>query len=646
MSNNHQKTKTKTIPSASFTPAKKKPVPATNDKFRWMPILCIILAFIVYTPVFNAGFVNWDDDDYVQNNYSITSFDNFKEIITQPVQGNYHPLTMLTIAGNYAISGKNAGSYHIVNLLIHLLNILLVFLFIRKLTGDKPWIAFIASLLFAVHPLHVESVAWVAERKDVLYSFFFLFGLIQYLRYLKTGKILDYIFVLGLFILSVLSKPAAIVFPIVLLAIDFYYDRLKIAKSYVEKIPFFLLSLVFGLLTMHAQKLQGAVGGADMFPVHFRFFFGFYGIMMYTIKAIWPFNLCTFYPFPAINETLPIQYYLAPLFSILLLVILVLTYRKNKLIAFAILFYGINLLLVLQFLPVGSAIIADRYTYISLIGFSLIPGYYFQQWIDRNKGIVPFSAAIILGLVAIILSALSFKQSATWKNSAALWDRAIEVSPSSRAYTNRGLIYKRETNYDKALEMYNKAIKLNKVEKDALINRGNIYFSKQQFDLAIADYNECLKIDSTVQKAIENRGSAYSSQGKYDLAIKDLDNAIKLNPKTESGYANRAVYYQATGQHLKAIDDFNMHMQINHLRDADIINSIGVSYLNLKKYDSAVTEFSEAIRMKEDGVYYSNRAIGYFYMGKKTEAINDVNKSESLGVKVNDVFKASLQSVK
>ncbi len=607
-----------------------------------MPAICVILAFIIYTPVFKAGFVNWDDDDYVVKNYSITSLGNFKEIVSQPVQGNYHPLTMLTLAANYAITGKNAGSYHIVNLLIHLLNILLVFFFVKRLTGNKPWLAFIVALLFAVHPLHVESVGWVSERKDVLFSFFFLAGLLQYLKFLETNRISKYLFVFGLFILSLLSKPTAIIFPIVLLAIDYYKGRLNISRTYYEKIPFVLLSLVLALMTIHAQKLQGAVGGADLFPVHFRFFFGFYGIMMYAAKAIWPFSLCTFYPFPAVNNALPVAYFFSLLFGFALFAAFIFTYRKYKLIAFGILFYLVNLLLVLQFMPVGSAVIADRYAYLPLIGVFLVPGYFFQQYIDAQKGKLPVAGMAILVVTSVILSALTFKQSATWKDSASLWDNAIRVSPSSRAYSNRGLIYKRENNYDKALEMYNNAIKLNKIEKEALINRGNIYFNRKQFELAITDYNMVISLDSVNQKAIENRGSAYGALGKYERAISDLNKAIQLNPKTENGYANRAVLFQTINRHPEAIADFYRHMEVNHQQSADILNSIAISYLRQKDFKNALKVLTQTIDLDPQGIYYRNRALVYGELGRRAEAKADALKAQSLGTIIDPKFLNSL----
>ena len=608
-----------------------------------MPLLCIAFGLIAYYPVFNAGFVNWDDEDYVVKNPDITSFANLGEIVTRPVQGNHHPLTMLTLAANYAISGQNAGSYHVVNLLLHLLNILLVFFLVKRLTGDKPWLAFVVAIFFAVHPLHVESVAWVSERKDVLYSFFFLAGLLVYLRYLETGKPVHYISVLGLFVLSLLSKSAAVVFPVVLLAVDFLYGRLRSPKTWIEKIPLLILSLAMGLLTLHAQKLQGAVLQADQFPPYFRIFFGFYGMMMYLVKAIWPLHLGAFYPFPPVNEPLPTVYYVSVLAGMGLFAAFILTYRKNKTIAFAILFYLINLALVLQFMPVGSAVIADRYAYLPLIGVFLVPGFYFQKWVDKNKGKVPLTGIAVLAVLTVILTVLTVRQSATWKDSASLWDQVIRVAPGSQAYTMRGLIFKEENDNERALEMFDKAIRMNRIEKLGLVNRGIIYSGRKQFDKSIADYSACLAMDSNFLLALENRGADYVSLGKYDLALTDLNKVIRLNPKSEYAYKNRGILYQSTDRNAQAIEDFYMHIEINPSGSADILNAIAVSYIRLKDYQRALDVLSQAIKAEEKGMFYMNRAIAYRRLERKQEALTDALKARSLGYPVDQNFINSLK---
>ena len=592
---------------------KKRPVGKVvvqgKKNFSWMLIVCIILTFIVFIPVFKAGFVNWDDTDYVTTNRTIQSLSNFSEIVTTPVQGNYHPLTMLTLAFNYSWSGMDATSYHVVNLLLHILNVILVFFFILRLTGNKQWTAFITALLFAIHPLHVESVMWVAERKDVLYSLFFLAGLIAYLHYIKKRTLLRFSAVLGLFILSLLSKPSAIIFPIVLLAIDYYYSRLSEPRTYFEKIPFLLFSIIFGVLALYGQSLVGAVRYTSLIPLHFKLFFGFYGIMIYLVKAIVPLNLCTFYPYPAINQTLPIIYYLSPLITLFLGIFFFAGLRKNRLITFAGLFYFINLALVLQFYPVGSAVVADRYTYLPMIGVFLAGGYYFQKWADAHSGKpTPFAIALLI-TVSFALTFLAYQQSYTWENDALLWDKAISAAPSSKAYTNRALIYKNANQNDKALEMFTQAINMNAAEMDALLNRGEIYFNEKKFDLAIVDYNQCLAIYPLEQQSIQNRGAAYAAIGKYDLALADMSLALKLNPNSVNGYANRALLEQTLNRHQAAIDDFYQHMKINPDKTGDVWNAIGVSYLRLNQRSKALECFNNAIKLTKNQIFINNREL-------------------------------------
>ncbi len=334
---------------------------AASDQSKWFYLGGILLLTVIaYWPVFKAEFVNWDDPDYVANNLTIRSLSNIKAIFTTPIQGNFHPLSMLSLAFNYAISGMEPGSYHVLNLLFHLINIVLVFYFVNKLTEQKFWIATVTALLFALHPLHVESVAWVAERKDVLYTTFFIAGLIAYLNYLKSKKISKLIPVLFFYLLSLMSKPAAVIFPVVLLAIDLYFERLKNLNTYFEKIPFFLLALILGVLTLQAQTAKGAVADVSLFPFVFRFFFGFYGIMMYLINTVFPFNLCTFYPYPPVNQSLPTSYYLSIIVTIGLAFVFFYSLNKHKIIGFGLLFFIVNLVLCLHFFSVGCAFFGVR----------------------------------------------------------------------------------------------------------------------------------------------------------------------------------------------------------------------------------------------------------------------------------------------
>lgn len=612
-----------------------------NSK-KWLMILCIlILTVFAYAPVFKADFVNWDDEDYVVHNTTIHSPLKIHKIISEPVSGNYHPVTMLSLAIDYWISDGDAKWFHFINVLIHLINIILVFIFIFQLSGNKKWIACITALLFAVHPLHVESVAWISERKDLLYSAFFLGGLILYLRYLNKKKMITLAGVFLLFVFSLLSKPAAVIFPIVLLSIDFYKKRLDHWQTYVEKIPFFIFSVVFGLITIHIQKEFEATGKLH-YSLFSRFLFANYGIMMCLIKTIFPVKLCAYYPLPALNARLPLYFYFSILFSLVLSSAFFISLKKNKTIAFGILFYIINLILVLQLIPVGSAIIADRYAYIPLIGPFLLTGMFIQQRIDKNNGKMPVLWIVILSIIVFSFTILTNRLSTSWKNSAALWDRAIKICPSSLAYANRGLVYKNDGKTKEALNMFTKAIDLDRFQTDALINRANIYFRQQRYVSAIKDYSQCLAVEPSNDLALANRGGAYLAIGMIDSARADLNRAIDINPSTMNGYRNRGMLHILTKQYQAAIDDYKKHLQIVPDETGEIWNKIGYAFQQLGEHRKAIDAFSKAISIYENGSYFYLRALSWIQLKEYENARNDINKAVQLGMEINNDLLKSL----
>jgi protein O-mannosyl-transferase len=615
------------------SPTVKNNKPDTKENLSWYLAICIILALISFSPVFKAGFVNWDDDYYVIKNQTIHSPANIGSILKDPVQGNFHPLTMLSLAIDYWISGGKPGWFHMVNVILHLLNIVLVFLFFYLFSGRKKWIAAVTALLFAVHPLHVESVAWISERKDVLYSAFFIGGLILYLKYLDKSSIKTLTLVFFLFMFSLLSKPAAVVFPLVLLAIDFYFNRLNVKRAYLEKIPFFIVSIIFGFITLQVQKTQGAYSDAATFPFSSRFFFGNYGLMMYLIKTVIPVRLCAFYPFPAVNVSLPAVYYLSAGFTAALIILFVFSFKRHKEVAFALMFYVINLMLVLQFFAVGSAVVADRYTYIPLLGPFFLAGFYLQQYVDAGNGRISMTASMVAAALILILVVLSWRQASTWKDGGTLWDQAIKVSPCGKAYANRGSIYKQEGDIPKAMEMFNRAIAMDAYETDALVNRANVYFSQQKYLPAIADYTRCLEIEPRNAKAFANRGAAYLAIGSTDSALFDLNRAIELDPLTQNGYKNRGMLYLTTRHYTEAIADYQKHISLAGDPDGETGIRIGYAYQQTGNYMRSIEALTEAIRISGKGNGYYMRALSFYYSGDIPKAKSDMEQALAKGVR-------------
>ena len=353
------------------------PTTSSTEKNQYLVYGIIIVLFIIsmiaFYPIVKNDFIStWDDSVYIINNQllhdlswqgiiNIFSYgDEFQKLIN-----NYHPLTIFSLAFNYKISGLSPASYHLTNMILHGFNAVLAFLFVYLLCRRRIWPALISGLFFAIHPMHVESVAWISERKDVLYAFFFLAGLIAYLKYLENEKVWKLGIALFLFIFSCLSKAMAVPFPLILLLIDYLMRRRFSWKLIIEKIPFFIIALIIGFMSVHLQSMS-AINKFETFTLYQRTMHASYGFIAYILKFFNPSDLSAFYPYPAITTTglLPISFRIAPYICIIVAGLLIwVSTRKGEIprvIVFGILFYFFTIILVLQFLSVGKAIMADR----------------------------------------------------------------------------------------------------------------------------------------------------------------------------------------------------------------------------------------------------------------------------------------------
>ena len=614
----------------------------------------VLLTYIAFSPSLKNGFTNWDDNVYVAENTLIKSIsgDNIKKMFNtnSVVSNNYHPITILSLAIDYKLSGFNPKTYHLTNLVFHLLNTILVFWFIFLLSGKKTAVAAIVALFFGIHPMHVESVAWISERKDVLYTFFFLAALIGYHKYLLTAgkrKILLYAFILLLFLLSILSKAMAVVLPLVLLLIDYYKERKFDKYVILEKLPFFALSLVFGVLASQIQS--GAIADIETFTWLQRLSFASYGLINYIYNLFIPVNLSCFYPYPNLIEgNLPIIFYISPLIVLCLFIVIFLSIKKNKIIAFGFLFFCVTIVLVLQFISVGQVIMADRYSYLPYIGL-LFPIAMSYEWLrQQNKKHNRYK--IISNLLLIICISLSIwlthNRTKVWKNSDVLWTDAISKYPGSEAYRNRGsyLVNKiaydigekrvAENEYDRALEDFNMSIKINPNNAKVYINRANIHGLKSKFDLALSDYSKAIELDNTDAQTFFNRAITYSMMKQYDKAAVDYTTALSLNPALIAAKENRAYVYVDNGNYEKAIVDLNELIQANPAK-SNYYFYRGFAYFKLENTPAALADNSTAIQLSPDfSAAYFNRSVINKKMGKFNDALEDALKAKSLGYTV------------
>lgn len=569
-------------------------------KFGVLAVILLFTAFL-YWPSLDNGFTNYDDNVYVtENSHLVWNSANLDTLLTKQVAGNFHPLTMWSLAwdrGSDASTPPAPRPFHQTSLVLHLLNTILVFWLALRLRFGT-WVAAIAALFFAIHPLHVESVAWVSSRKDVLYSFFFLGGLIAATHARSKNTInwgyLALVFVL--FVLSLLSKPAAIIFPLVLWLLHWYEDRSGAVqgKNLLYLIPFLICSAISTVITFAYQKDIGAVD--EQFTVVQRFLFACYGAVVYLVKLVLPFNLSAFHPAPYANANLGINFYLAPLGAGALLAVGVWAYQKHRNLFFAIAFYLINLVLVLGFVKLGSSLYAERYTYMAYTGWLMLAGLgLVQLWKKGGIMRVP-AAALLLGFTAMF-AVQTRNQIGVWKNSETLWNQVIKLYPTEKNYSARGYDYYTTRQWDKALRDFDRCYALNPNVESTLtirgiclqkLNRpdealkvytecqakfpnsipaafelGNILFSKQQYQEAIAQYNTAVRLSPNHIDALNNRGNAWFMLKDYPKAIADFSSVLFLNPNFISGLNNRGSARLALGDRAAAAKDFKKSLELN-----------------------------------------------------------------------------------
>jgi tetratricopeptide (TPR) repeat protein len=609
----------------------------------------LFLTFTAYLPCLNNGFTNWDDPLYVLRNPLLRNPD-VVDVVTTPVAYNYHPATIWSLALNYKISGTDPSSYHWLNLLLHLANTGLVFLFVRRLSRNRFWTTVVTSLFFGIHPMHVESVAWIAERKDVLYAFFYLLGMIAYLRYLDRMQPAWLAATLLAFALSVASKPSAVVFPLTLLAIDFYRRRPLRVRVLLEKLPFVAISLAAGILTIHAQEITGAIDTQHWGPSLQKVVFACYGIMMYAVKLFWPVHLSAIYPYPGPGEALRWQFYLAlGLVAICVPAILYLC-RRNRPVLFGIAFFFVNIALVLQVFTVGQAIMADRYTYLPYVGLFLALAW----WLDEEPA--PRSAGSVwrtlLAGTFIFLAPFSlvqtWKRCDVWKNSETLWNDTITKYPHRivYAYYNRGYYYYQDARrFDAALADFDQAIAIDPRAADVWLIKGNLLADLGRTDSAMVCLDQALRLKPDLDLAWSNRSAVKLRMGDVSGALSDAERAIALNPRLREAYCNLALAYARMEEYEKSIAASRRAIALDprHPDNYAQYASIGVALEGVKRYAEAITALNEAIRLvprrdSKAGGYYLFRSYARLALGDRAGALQDANEALRLGATVDPAY--------
>jgi protein O-mannosyl-transferase len=524
---------------------------------------------------------DWDDAGYIINNPIVrdVTAHGLRTIFKEPVMGNYHPLTILSYAIEYSYVELEPWLYHFDSLVLHIMVTMLVYCFVNLLSG-KPVAAIIAALLFGLHPMHVESAAWVAGRKDLFCALFYFAACIAYICYLRatTNKKWGwYAAVLILFICSLLSKPVAVTLPLALLLIDYFEGRQWRLTLLFAKVPHFILSLLFGIISVKIQHGGGAMAAQKVpYNILERIALGGYALTTYLWKAVLPVNLRCFYAYPQkVDGALSVIYYLYPL-AIAGLVFLVWKYaRRNKAIVLGLSFFLINIALLLQFIPVGEAIVAERYSYIPYLGLFFVAGWLVATFMERAgkpaaRGVAAIALVYIGGL-----GYLAHERCKVWYDSMSLWTDEVEKEPEHAplAYNNLGFIYfnKRATAtnleekavyHDSAMYYMEKAVEIDPGFVNAQQGLGMLYYMKGNFEASAYHFRTALEKSPTAEN-YSDYANLLVQLGRNDSALMDYSTAISINPSLFVGYLNRGKLLKTLNRCGDAIMDFDKAININ-----------------------------------------------------------------------------------
>lgn len=634
--------------------------PLGNRTSVWLSAIFVaLITFVIYLPALKNGFVNWDDDLYVYENINIESIDLdfLKWSFTSQVASHWHPLTLFSLALDYVLWGSSPWGFHLSNILLHTFNTFLVLILTVELIGygasdrDKykkknVITGVVTAILFGIHPLHVESVAWISERKDTLSVFFYLSSILAYIKCTYSGnakKSAFYAACLLFYILALMSKPMAVSLPIVLLILDFYpMKRIRIDWKFnirsllLEKLPFFALSVLTALLTIWAHRIGGGLRTSEELPFTIRVFTAIRSYIFYLFKLLLPLNLSPLYPFPAHIDLFSFEY----ISSFLVLVVITFSSiwflkRDNKLYLSLLLYYIVTLLPVIGIIQVGSQMAADRYTYLPSLGpfilFGLGIGVIFEKLKKISQILIICALIMFLGIMAY----KTIKQVSVWQNSISLWNHVIKLFPDSSdtAHYNLGLAYATQFMHEEAIQHYKTTIKINPMHVKAYLNLGLEYSRIGKFEQAITYFTKGIQINLYDAKAYNARGFAYFNSGNYQLAIQDYNEAIKLNSLVPEFFYNRGLIHFSLGNYIQALKDYSLAIELKP-KYADAFNNRGNTYLTLGNLQQAEKDFKAAITLfPEDATSYYNLGLVYSELGDAKQASVYYKKAESLGLK-------------
>jgi len=646
---------------------------------RLFVLIIICITALSFSTAINNEFTSWDDNYYVVENRYIKDFskEGITKLWTERTGLGGTRLTLTSFMVDYKLWGLNPKLYHAENVLWHILNSILLFFLITRLIKNRQ-AAFVTAILFAIHPMHVESVAWIAERKDVLYTFFLLVCFHAYISYVKANRPLKkglyWLAFTMSFYLSWHSKFTAVIIPPLLFLIDYILRRRFTIWLIIEKLPILVFTIsevyriafgAFARMDFHGKKL--VVSGHKTYRYSFfeKSLLASYALMFYLIRFIMPVKLSAIAPYPVRTQgTFPLEYYLAFGLAIVLLIgiaIFLFRLKKNRReYVFGFLFFLISISIFLHFVSIkGVVVVADRYTYVPYIGLSFMLGVLLSSLKSGRLKQILWSVFMLL---VIVLSVSSFQRNKVWKDDITLFSNVLKNNPNVlEALNNRGNAYNYKGQFELAIADFNRGLEIQPNYKNFYNNRAQSYYLLDSLELALKDLDKAIKLDPGYLDAYRNKGQVLYSMEDYDYAVRVYSRVISMAPYRALLYLSRAEAYLKLDKSEEALADFqkaadvhprsyqafyelgrwysrNLDFQqaLHHLEKArelnpfhpDIYNELGNVYNQAQDFEKARDELNKAIEISPFlALAYNNRGISRFHLGEADSALFDFDKA-------------------
>ena len=605
-------------------------------------VFLVLITLAVYGQGIDHGFVNYDDNEYVYENPHVRHGLTGKGAgwaFTTTRTGNWHPLTWLSHMLDCELFELNAGHHHLVNLCLHILNSLLLYLVVRRMTG-AAWRSAMVAALFALHPLHVESVAWISERKDVLSTLFFMLTLWAYGRYAASPSWMRYGPVFVFLAWGLMAKPMLVTLPFVLLLLDFWpLGRFQsggtLFRLVAEKVPLFALAAASSVVTFVAQRQEGAMSLTYVVPFKDRIANALVTYVAYIGKMFWPGHLAVFYPY---RDALPTGHWVGAALVLVGVTVLVgWAGRRRRHLAVGWLWYLGTLVPVIGFVQVGAQSMADRYTYVPLIGLFVMVvwtlGDVAARWRNARIGIAALAGVAIFGCVGA-----TWIQVGHWRNGITLFEHTLKVTTDNAvAHTNLGAALMEAGRENEATRQYREALRIDPGHANAHVNLGIVLMGQGEEEQAIAHYREAVRIRPGFAQAHNQLGIALAQRGEIDEAIARYREAVRIRPEFAGAYSNLGAALMAKGNTDEAITPFRMAIRLDP-ESAQAYGNLATALMLKGKPDEGIAHYRQALRI--DPAFaegHLNLAIALSQQGRKDEAITHHQEAVRLNPRMAEV---------